>query len=257
MDGFAIFLRKELREAWRTARLPVVIGVFFLFGAISPLTAKYTPELLKMLGSNITIILPPPGAADAVDQFLKNIGGNGVFIAILLAMGVVAREKERGTAAFVLTKPLSRPAFLAAKLAALALTLAVGVAVAGAVAYAYTVLLFGPLPAGGFAAAAALTLLSLIAYAAVTFLGSTLTRSPLAAAGIGLAGLIVFSVLGALPHVGLYMPAALLGPARALALGQQATHLVEALAGTCAVIAAALLGAWLSFRAQELAAAPA
>jgi hypothetical protein len=131
------------------------------------------------------------------------------------------------------------------------------VAAAGAVAYFYTVLLFGPVSLGGFAAAAALTLLWLIAYAAVTFLGSTLTRSSLAAAGIGLAGLIVFAVLGALPHIGLYMPGALLGPARAVALGQPAAHLAEALVGTLAVIAAALLGSWLAFRAQELAASPA
>ena len=47
-------------------------------------------------------------------------------------MGAVATEKERGTAALILTKPVSRAAFLVAKLVAIGLTLAVAVAVATA-----------------------------------------------------------------------------------------------------------------------------
>src|SRR5215475_13851164 len=145
MDGFAIFLRKELRESLRTNRLLVVVAIFAVLGIISPLSAKYTPELLKSLGtgsSGVTLILPTPTVKDAIAQFIKNVAGTGIFVAILLPMGLVAREKERGTAAFVLTKPLSRTAFLAAKLAGLVMTLGIGVAVAGSTAYIYTALLF-------------------------------------------------------------------------------------------------------------------
>ena len=51
MEGFSVFLRKELREAVRGNRLLVVCAVFLVLGIISPLTAKYTPELLKALGT--------------------------------------------------------------------------------------------------------------------------------------------------------------------------------------------------------------
>ena len=54
-------------------------------------------------------------------QFLKNLGQTGILAAILLAMGSVAAEKERGTAACSSPSPLSRGAFLAAKLTAIAL----------------------------------------------------------------------------------------------------------------------------------------
>jgi len=255
MDGFGVFLRKELREAWRTSRLPISAGVFFIFGVISPLTAKYTPQLLKSLGGGVQVIVPTPQVADAIDQYLKNVGGNGIFIAILLTMGLVAREAERGTAAFVLTKPLSRPAFLGAKLVALLLTLGVGVAVAGVITYTYTALLFKPVSVAGFVGASLLILLMLMAYAALTFLGSTLVRSQLGAAGIGLGGLILVAVLGALPHVGDYTPSGLNQPARDLALGLPPQHLGAALAGTCALIGVALLLTWLAFRSQELATA--
>src|SRR5947199_10811237 len=131
MDGFAIFLRKELRESLRTNRLLVVVAIFAILGIISPLTAKYTPELLKFLGtgsSGVTIILSTPTVKDAIAQFIKNVAGTGILIAILLPTGLVARQRERGTVAFVRTKPVTRQALLPAKLPPLGLTLRARVA---------------------------------------------------------------------------------------------------------------------------------
>ena len=128
--GYAVLLRKELREAQRTNRLLIVGAIYLFFGISSPLLAKYLPDLLKgQLPGGIQIQIPPPTAADAVDQFIKNLG-NTIFVAILLTMGAVAREKERGTAAFVMTKPVGRAAFLAAKFSALALIFLLGLALA-------------------------------------------------------------------------------------------------------------------------------
>ena len=75
LDGFTPFLRKELRESWRSGRLPVVALVFFAFGLISPLTAKYLPDILQGAAGSVKIIFPAPQASDAVDQFLKNVAG--------------------------------------------------------------------------------------------------------------------------------------------------------------------------------------
>jgi ABC-2 type transport system permease protein len=256
MDGFAIFLRKELRESLRTNRLLVVVAIFAVFGIISPLTAKYTPELLKSLGtgsSGATIILPTPTVTDAVAQFIKNVAGTGILVAILLPMGLVAREKERGTAAFVLTKPLTRPAFLAAKLLALGLTLTAGVAIGALATYWYTALLFTPISLGGFFAASLLVLLSLLVYASFTFLGSTLMSAQLPAVGIGLAGWIIVSILGVFPGIAQYTPAGLLDPASHLALGLTPQHLWVSIAANIALLVVVLLLAVLSFRGQELA----
>lgn len=256
MDGFAIFLRKELRESLRTNRLLVAVVVFAILGILSPLAAKYTPELLQSLGTTgsggVTFIAPTPTVKDAITQFIKNVAGTGIFVAVLLPMGLVAREKERGTAAFVLTKPLSRTAFLAAKLVALGLTLAAGVAVGALATYWYTALLFTPISLGGFVAAALLVLLSLLVYASFTFLGSTLVSAQLPAAGIGLAGWIAISILGIFPRIQQYTPAGLLDPASQLALGQSPQHLGVSIAASVAFLVVVLLVAWLSFRRQEL-----
>ncbi len=253
MMGLGPLLRKEVLEQWRTLRLPVVATIFLLVGLSSPLLARFTPEILKAVGGDqFQIVLPTPNAADAVDQLAKNLGQFGGLIAVLLTMGAVATEKERGTAALLLTKPVSRAAFLGAKLVAVGLTLAVSVAIATAGAWFYTLVLFEPLPLSGVAAGAVLQWLMLMAWASITFVGSALTRSSLAAAGLGIVAFIVVGILGVLPAVGRFLPTGLGGPARALTLGIPAPDALAPTVATIALIGLAALIAWLAFRRQEL-----
>lgn len=253
MAGLGPLLRKELLEQWRTLRLPVVAAVFLLVGLSSPLLARFTPEILKAVGGDqFTIILPTPTAADSIDQLAKNLGQFGGLIGVLLAMGAVATEKERGTAALLLTKPVNRAAFLAAKLAAIGFTLAVSVAIATAGAWFYTLVLFAPLSPAGVATGAVLQWLTLMAWASITFVGSTLTRSALAAAGLGIVAFIVVGILGVVPNLGRFLPTGLGGPGRALALGVPGPDPVVPVVSTIVVIGAAGLVSWLAFRHQEL-----
>ena len=253
MSGFVALLRKELLEQWRTTRLPVVATVFLLVGLSSPLLARFTPELIKALaGDQFQITLPTPSAADAYDQLAKNLGQFGILIAVLLGMGSVATEKERGTAALILTKPAGRGAFLASKLVAIATTLGVSTAIAAAGAWFYTLVLFEPLSVPGFAAAAVLQWLALVAFASITFLGSTLTRSSIAAGGLGIGAFIVLGILSIVPTVGTYLPTGLGAPGRAMALGTPGVDVLGPTLATIGLIAVVAGAAWLAFRRQEL-----
>lgn len=254
MTGFGPLLGKELLEQWRTKRLLVVAIVFVALAIGSAYLARYTAELVQALGGvPFEIDFPTPTTADAVTQFLKNLGQAGILTAILLAMGSVATEKERGTAALILSKPASRGAFLAAKLVAIGTTLAVSLALASVTGYVYTALLFEPPDAFGWAAMTGLLLLALLAYAALTFLGSALTRSAVAAAGIGIAGLVAVGIVSALPSVAPYTPAGISGePAMALALGGDPGPLLGPLVVNVAFVLVVAALAWLVFRRQEL-----
>ncbi|MEX1072670.1 MAG: ABC transporter permease subunit [Chloroflexota bacterium] len=253
MIGLGTMLRKELLEQWRTRRVLVVAVVFSAIGIGSPLLARYTPELVKALaGNQFQIVLPPPTAADAVDQFLKNVGQAGVLTAILLAMGSVAVEKERGTAALLLTKPVSRAAFLLAKLLAITATLLAGLLLAAIGGYVYTAILFEALPAVGWSAMAGLLLLGLVAYASLTFLGSALSRSSLAAAAIGIGAMIVLAVVSALPAIGPFTPGGLNTPGAAVALGRDPGGVIGPVLVNLAGVVAIFTIAWLAFRRQEL-----
>ena len=256
MTGGLVLFRKELLESWRTLRLPIVTGLFLVVGLSSPLLAKFLPEIIKAAtGDQLpSIPIPAPVAADAGTQLWKNLTQFGAIAAIVLAMGSVAAEKERGTAAFVLSKTVSRGAFLAAKVASIGAVLAIGVALATAVAWFYTAVLFEPLPVGGWVAFAVLAWLGLAVWGAITFAGSVVTGSTAAAAGIGFVGLLVLSIASAVPSVGHYLPGGLAEPAIALAAGTDVdtTDVATAVAGTLVLIVVALVVAAWSFRNQEL-----
>jgi ABC-2 type transport system permease protein len=259
MNGLAVLVRKELLESWRTFRLPVAAGLFLFTGISSPLIARFLPEIIELAaGDQMSgIPIPPPTVALAVDQFVRNMAQFGGLAAILLAMSMVAAEKDRGTAAFILVKPVTRAAFLTAKLIVLGAVLGIATLVAVLVAWIYTALLFEPLPVAGWVWLGVLVWLSLSAYAVITFLGSTLTGSTAAAAGIGFGALIVLSIIAAIPGLGRYTPAGLLQPATALGTGtlgpaDLGTDLLIPVVASIVIIAGGVLAAYWSFRRQEL-----
>jgi ABC-2 type transport system permease protein len=252
VSGFAVLLRKEVTEQWRTSRLPVMAVIFLVIGLGSPLVAEYTPEIVRAAAGPVTIPIPTPTLADAISQLTKNLVQFGAIAAVLLAMGSVASEKESGTAAFVLTKPATRLAFLTAKFSGLVTTLAAAVVASGAGAYLYTAVLFSTPSAPGFGAACLVLLLSLLVVAAVTFLGSTLVRSSIPAAGIGLAAIVVGATVASIPHAGRFSPFGLGTFANELGAGRTPADWGWPIVANVAIVVAALAASWLAFRRQEL-----
>lgn len=250
---FAVSLRKEILEQWRSRRLLVVTVVFVLFGLMSPLLASLTPQFLRLLpqGDQIAALVPPPTVTDAVGQYVKNLSQFGFILAVLLAMGMVAQEKERGTAALILVKPMPRWAFLLGKFAAVGVSFLVATGLAALGAYYYTVILFEAPPLGGWVALNLLLLLNFLVYAAVALLFSTLARSQTAAAVGGFGALVVLLILGALPGVGAYMPNELVNWGSRLALGGGRAAWA-AVAVSLALIVVSLGLSWLSLERQEL-----
>ena len=252
MNGFAALLRKDILEQWRTFRLPAIGLIFLIFGLMSPLLAKYTPELIERFAGDVEINFPTPTTKDAIDQIIKNLAQTGPIAAILLGMGVIASEKQRGTAALILTKPVTRSAFILSKFLALMATLTTGVLLGCAAGYVYTAILFESPPQGGYALFSLLIMLSITVYASLTFLGSTVLRSPLAAGGAGLAALAITAALAAVPGVGEFMPMGLLSTAADLALANRPDNVLLPVAVNIGLVVSALGLAWFSFRRQSL-----
>jgi ABC-2 type transport system permease protein len=255
MMGFRVLLAKELREQIRTSRIVAVAVVFVLFGILGPLTDRYMKELLDAVGSQggMTFQVPPPSLKGDLGQIVKNLSQFGVVCALLLAMGTVAWEKERGTAGMILTKPASRGAFLAAKLTAISLNLAVAVTLGSGLGYIYTALLYPvAFPLGGYIAMAAILWWTLVVFVAITLLGSTASRSAIAAAGLAFVAFIVLGILVTVPVVGPWSPLGLMTPASHLALGEDAGNFLGPLLFNIALVPALFGVTWLVFRKQEL-----
>ena len=251
--SFAASLRKELMEQVRTRRLLILAAVLLVFGLMSPLLAKYTPELIKMIpgGEQISLIIPKPTMLDAVAQYVKNVEQFGVLLALLMTMGVVVQEKEKGTAAMMLVKPLSRGGFLLAKFAALCLAFLGSLLLAGLGAYYYTVILFEAPDFGAWMGLTGLMWVQLVIYIAITLLASTLVRSQAAAAGIGFGALILFALLESLPGLGEYLPGQLIQWGVRL-FSPDPVSAWPALGISLGLIAACLAAAWAAFSRQEI-----
>ncbi|MGB9722991.1 MAG: ABC transporter permease [Chloroflexia bacterium] len=249
-------LRKEFREQWRTYRLLIVVVVLAFFGWSSPPIARYVPLLLQSIPGvppEVGLLIPTPTVADAVGQYVKNVGQFGILLALLVPMGAVALEKERGTAAMLLSKPVSRGAFLLAKFVALGTTFFSGLFLAALGGYGYTRWLFPePLEIGRFALLNLLLFLELLVYVALTLLASTLARSQAAAAGLAAAFFALLLIPGAFPQIGRYLPGELASWGIRLLLAGSEEPAWSALGISLGLVALALLGAWADLRRQEI-----
>lgn len=251
LHAFSVLLRKELREQARSYRLLILGLVFVFFGLASPLLAKFTPEILKSVGQGqgVTIVLPEPTATDAVAQFVKNVSQIALFVLVFLTMGSVVAEKERGTAAFVLVKPASRTAFLAAKLVILWITSAAALLLSALCAYAYTALLFPPPAPADFVVACLALLLHVLVFVTTTFFWSTVARSQVVSGVLSFLTWILLASLSGLGYASEFLPGRLLTASASAAAGASLPW--EPLLGSAAIVALAVLGSGFAFRRWE------
>ncbi len=223
MKGFAAFSRKEAVEIPRTWRIWVLPGILLFFALTGPAMARYAPEIVKFaVGSQIgAFTLPPPTYFDSYAQWIKNLSQIALFALIIIYGGIISSERKSGTAALVLTKPVSRPAFVAAKLIVHSLFLVATVAVGTLITWAGTALFFGQAPAEPlFTSAGAWLAFGFLFIAVMTFL-SVVVGSQAGAAGIGLGLYALISAASLWKPLGTYSPAALVGGPATLAAGKE------------------------------------
>jgi ABC-2 type transport system permease protein len=242
MKGLLPLLKKEIIEQLRTYRVVVVGGVFLLFGITTPLLFRYMNEFIARFGGGVAIEMPPPTAAQSLVGYSGDLAQIGVLVAVLVAMGSVSNELQRGTAVITLSKPVSRTAFVTAKLLAMGLTFLVSTVVASVFCFAYTVWLIGDANVGDFVILNALMVLFLTFSLAVTVLFSSMFRSSLAAGGIAAAALISQAIISPMPVIGKFMPGQLLGWGNGLVMGIGTTYwwalgITVALIGLCVYLA--------------------
>ena len=250
---FLASLRKELMEHWRTSRFMVLLMVLTLFGLISPLLAKYIPEILKAVpgGEQFAGLVPTPTIIDAISQYIKNIGQFGILLALLLSMGAVVNEKEKGTAALVLVKPLPRGIFILSKFLSLVIIFFISLLLAGMGGFYFTALIFSQPDLSAWISLNSLIWLVMLVYAAITLLFSTLMKSQAAAIGLGFATLLLLAVISALPSFANWLPNQLINWGASL-FSPTPISAWPALWVSLAIIVISLLTAWAALNRQEL-----
>jgi ABC-2 type transport system permease protein len=251
---FLANLRKELLFQWRTYRVLIVCAVMFAFGIMSPLLTKFTPQLISSLegAEMFAELIPEMTITDSLNQHIETIMQFGFILAILLGMGAVAGEKSSGTAAMILSKPLSRSAFLNSKYTAQAMLYFLAFVLTTAGGYYYNTILFGSLEFGLFVSINLLLLLTILVFAVITLLGSTLGNSIGAGAGFSLGLGILFLLAGSIPRLGALLPAGLLAWAGQIAAQSEIASNWGAVTMSVVIILIFLIAASGVFERQEL-----
>lgn len=255
--NFAAMLTKELRELARSYKLMFIPVVYAILGVSQPVAIKMMPTLLKSAsnlppGTVIDIPVPPPGAvvAGAISQFNQM----GILLLVLAAMGAIAGERNSGVAATVLTKPVGRGTYLAAKAVSYSLLAAVSLALGMGGATYYTWVLIAPVDWGAVGQATLLYLPNLILAVATTLFFSAFLPSPVAAGGAGLATLIILNTvpryLG--PFLAGVHPGALTAQATAALAAAGPVAAARPLAGVILLTAALLVAGWAVLERQEI-----
>lgn len=254
LHGYRAVLEKEVIEAWRTYRLVYLCALFVVIGIAAPVIIQYLPELAAALVPDAEIGVGETGAPDVVDLLLSTLLNAGALAAVLMTMGAVAGEKERGTTWLVLSKPVSRAAFLWAKVVALGMIFALATGLAVLAAWLYSSLFFGQVPILPWAQLAFIAWLSIMVYISITFLGSVVAASPLGAAGFGLAAIVGLSLASAVTGLTPWLPTGLGEVAKAVVLEEVSTDLDPArtVAVSFGVILVSLFLAWWRFRRVEI-----
>lgn len=253
MRGFVRFLGKELQEIVRTWRLFVLPGILLFFALSGPVLAKLTPQLISSLTQSqpgVVIEVPEPSYVDAYVQWIKNLSQIAIFALLIVSGGLVAGERASGTAVLVLTKPVSRAAFVAAKFLAQSALVTVATLVCTAVTWGVTLAVFGEGPPAPLFEATGVWLVFAIFFVAVATLLST-ALSTLAAAGTSVLAYFAISLAALWGPAVRWSPAGLAG-APADILASQAVEIGWPIATSIALTGLVVLAAMAVFNRREL-----
>lgn len=188
-QGFTNIFRKESGEWWHTRRwwTQSLLWLLLVNGILA-------------IGLWLIPVVDPEEAGGLVENlgiFMQVMSWWPMYGVIIITQGAIIREKQSGTAAWVLSAPVSRSGFILAKLIANAIGFFVTIIVIqGAVAYAQLSISEGTLlPLGPYLINLSLLSLYLLFYLTLTLMLGTIFDSRGPVQGIAL-GIAIFSMMG-------------------------------------------------------------
>jgi ABC-2 type transport system permease protein len=255
MKGFGVFARKEITEIVRTWRIWVLPGMLLFFALSGPLMAKWTPQIVTAVGgpamSKIFQALPTPTYLDAYAQWAKNLT-QIILIAIIIIYGsLVSGEKNSGTAILVVTKPVSRSAFVLAKALVHGVFLTASVLIGTALTWAVTKVAFVDAPPAALWAGTFAWLTLALFFLALMTLLSVLFDSQAGAAGVGIGVFAVLSISALWQVMALFSPAALISAPMVLTAGKDYPVAIPIMV-TWAATVVLVYAAAAAFRLKEI-----
>jgi ABC-2 type transport system permease protein len=212
LNGFGNYFRMNSHAWWGTRRWIVQLVVWFLI--------VNGPWVLSAVSSPAAAASPSQEQTfETLMMFFVMAGIFGAIGVVVLAQNALIQGRQNGTIAWVLSKPVSRPAFILSKLAADAIGILATMVLAQGL-FGFLFCRFGlgmTVPVFGFLAASGLLFLHQVFYLALAYMLGSLLRSRGAVLGIPLVFIFTYQMHPALGWVGKILPWRLImGPPEAM-----------------------------------------
>jgi len=251
------FFKKEMMEICRTYKIIVLPAIFLFFGLLSPLTAKFLPQLIEKFGNSqqgyIIQMSEAPKYNVAYEQLFSCIGQIGMIVIILVFMGTVVGEKVKGSAILVLTKTVTRSQFILSKYLAATILFTISFIVSVVACSYYTYLLFGRFYNNNLILGLFLMWLFITFIISMTIFASTLSKTITVSAVLGFLCFAGISALSALPVIKEYSPGSLLGMGLGLIDGKESvSEIVAPIVTSIVMIILFLIGSIYVLKKQEI-----
>ena len=237
--------RLEWLRMTRTPRWIVLFGVYLVFGLVGPVMAKYLPEILGEVQSEMTIIVPAPQPKDGIINYVSQVAQTGLIVVVSIAASTLAFDARRGLSTFFRTRVSSMWILIRPRLVVTAAAAVLAYAVGTLAAWYETTLLLGPLPMDAILAGLLCEAIYLVFVVAVVSAAAAVARAVLGALGIALTVLILLSIVGGLGFLHDWLPTTLAGAPAALlttaAMSDYLPAMTVALAASVALVALAVV----------------
>ncbi|MCD1295542.1 hypothetical protein CUJ83_11080 [Methanocella sp. CWC-04] len=198
--GLSNMLRKENGRWWGTKKwiIQAILWTFIVNGMLAMILFLVAGTVATQTGTVLT-------TGEKIEMGMQgffNVAGLGFAMgAAILTHDIIISERETGTAAWIMSKPVSRKAFIISKFAANAIALlSILIFLQGAIAYGqFSIVNGAPMPVIPFITAMGVLALICLFYVALMFMVGTLTTSRGLALGVSLgiifAGQIIPSII--------------------------------------------------------------
>lgn len=220
MKSFRALVAKELLEILRTWRIWVLPGLLLFLALSGPVTARFVKEIMDSVLPGSGAQIADPTWRDTLVQWNKNLAQIGTVAVLLVSGGLINAEARQGTQVLILTKPISRNAYVLAKLLSQTLLIVGAIVLATLVEHGVSLVLFPQSQLLDLVAVSALWVLQVLFLLTVVLLGSACFDSAIAASGLGFAAMLLQLLVGRWGPVAEHSPAGVGGLIGKLVAGE-------------------------------------
>jgi ABC-2 type transport system permease protein len=211
MSGFRAIFAKDRMEICRTWRIWVLPGLLLACAVFAPLMARFAKDLLASAAveGGVRFEIPDPTWRACLVQWNDNLTQTGTLALIITLGGVISSERAQGVHLLVLTKSVSRAAYLAAKTCSAVVLIFLALAGATLVEHGIARLVFPDTQFGPVVALSATWFVQSLMWVAVLVAASSALDSAIAASAVGLGAWVLVSVAELWGPAARYSPAGL------------------------------------------------